>query len=139
MWDILAHWNILCRGYCIFPQSKLSFNFLPFSNKKTINVLKEVIKHLFQNMTEAGRADMVTCPHFHSKYKWKHECLFLSLQTKASNWPHLGDRLNKGPLCCDEICNCLELARSSGVGISVPRALAGMPVSAYSCSCICLV
>jgi len=46
--------------------------------------------------------------------------------------------LNKGPLCFDEIRSCLELARSSGVGISVPRALAGMSVSARSCSCICL-
>lgn len=64
MLDISVHWNILCQGYCIFPQSKLSFNFLPFPNKKTINILKEEIKHLFQNMTEAG------------KQTWSHVLIF---------------------------------------------------------------
>lgn len=44
-------------------------------------------------MTGAGRKDTVICLNFHSKYKWKHECLFLSPQTKASNWSHLGDRV----------------------------------------------
>jgi hypothetical protein len=57
----------------------------------------------------------------------KHECLSLKLWSRSTSLIPLGrETMNNGPLYFDETHNCLELVRSSGVGIQLPGAVAGM-------------
>lgn len=90
MWDILAHGNILCQGYCIFffPRASYHLTSTPFF---FFNWKDSILKK-WNNSSFKPRQQQAAKKCIFIFVKRKHECLFLSPQTGASNWSYLGDR-----------------------------------------------